>query len=450
MDHLPPQSPESEQAILGSVFIDDQCLDVILSIIKPDDLYREAHRKILNAMVQLQEMNEPCDLVTMVDLLGKCGELEEIGGAAYLLLLVDFVPTSANVVHYCKIVAEKSLDRRLITQAQETISMLHNGKSSTEVIDKIESNLVAMAVPQKLEPVGAAELVKESARRLRTRHSMKGQLQGMSWGITELNEATTGIQRGDLIIIAGRPSMGKTAFAGNVIRSACLTGKSALQFSLEMARVDCTDRYLADLGNIKYHHLRTGKLTDAEWAGNARACEEFRKLNLFIDDTPGVTFRQVKSKAKRQKRSAVGLDLLVVDYLQLMGISGRENRTQQLGEISRGLKVLARELDIAVVLLSQLNRDVDKRPDKRPLMSDLRDSGEIEQDADVIIFPFRPAAYCAKCRKKVNDESHNYWEHQAEAEIIIEKQRNGERNLSIPVLWSGQYQRFEGVGQLPL
>lgn len=441
--NLPPQSLESEMSILGAVFIDNNALDRVFEFITIEDFYRESHRKIFTSMVRLSDMNEPCDLVTMTEALKRSGHLEEVGGAAYLLLLVDYVPTAANVAYYCKIVADKALERRLLTCAQSVEIMVRQGKPASEVIETLESAITRIATPQKQEAVHAKELTKESISRLKERNKRGGSLQGMSWGIAKLDEATTGMQRGDLIIIAGRPSMGKSALAGNILRCVGESGLCGQLQSLEMSRVDCMDKIIADVGNIKYHHLRTGKLFDNEWAKHAHASNQISQWNLYIDDTASITLAQIKSKAKKQKRS--GLDVLVIDYLQLIQVSGRENRTQAIGEISRGLKLLARELDIAVILLSQLNRSVDGRPDKRPLMSDLRDSGEIEQDADVILFPFRQSAYCPKCKDRVNDDGHNLIEHQALAELIIEKQRNGERNISIPLVWMGEYQRFEGM-----
>jgi len=441
--NLPPQSIENEMAVLGSIFVDSSSLDKALDVLTPEDFYKESHRKIFKVMMNLADRNEPCDFVTVVSELKSQSVLDEVGGAPYLLTLTDYVPTAASIVYYSKIVAGKALDRRILTQAQETIAMIQAGQSSTEVLEKMESNLTRIVAPQKNEPVSAPNLIMEASKRLRVRYNNKGQLQGMTWGINGLDNATNGMHRGELVVIAGRPSMGKSAFVGNVLRASCDKGLSSMLFSLEMSRIDVTDRFIADHGNIKFHHLRNGQLEDVEWTKNVRACEEIRGWKLFIDDTPGMTLRDIKSKAKRQKRN--GLDVLAVDYLQLMGVSAKENRVQSLGEISRGLKTLARELDIVVILLSQLNRSVDSRADKRPLMSDLRDSGEIEQDADVILFPFRPAAYCQKCRDRVDDGTHNLKEHQALAEIIIEKQRNGERNLSIPVAWMGQFQRFEGL-----
>ena len=438
---LPPSNIDAEMSILGAIFVDTDALGRALEQITVDDFYREAHRKIFVAMCELSDSNEPIDFVTMSNALKNSGCLEEIGGTSYLLILTDYVPTSANVVYYAKIVAEKAKERRLITHAQAVISMIQDGLGVSVALEKFETGISAYISKDRSGPVSAAQVITESVKRLKMRYKNKGKLQGMTWGIDGLNDATSGIHRGELVIVAGRPSMGKSAFAGNILRAVCTDGNTAILFSLEMSRQDCMDRFIADRGNIKLHHLRNGRLEDVEWSHNQRACAEINAWKLFIDDTAGLSLREVKTKVKQQKKN--GLDLVVIDYLQLMSVPAKENRVQSLGEISRGLKVLAREMDIAVILLSQLNRAVDGRADKRPLMSDLRDSGEIEQDADVILFPFREAAYCQECRDR--NESHDIREHQAKSEIIIEKQRNGERNISIPTTWLGMFQRFEGT-----
>jgi replicative DNA helicase len=441
--HIPPQSLESEMGVLGSILVNHDAIDVALGIISQDDFYREAHRKIFQGLMHLTGKNEPCDLITMQGYFKRVGELEEIGGAAYLATLIDYVPSACSIAYYSREVAEKALERRLLQNAKEVELMIYGGSTSSEVIEKLESDIAQTVTKGGSDPVAAPQLITESARRLKSRYNNKGKLHGLSWGIDALDKATNGMHRGELIVVAGRPSMGKSAFAGNVIRSVCVANLHSMLFSLEMSRNDITDRFIADRGNIKLHHLRNGQLTDHEWRNHSVTCDEIMGWKLLIDDTPGVTLHDIRSKAKRQKRA--GLDLLVVDYLQLISVPSKESRVQTMGEISRGLKKLARELDVPVILLSQLNRSVDGRPDKRPLMSDLRDSGEIEQDADVILFPYRPSSYCQKCRDRVDTDEHNLWEHQAKSEIIIEKQRNGERNISIPTVWLGAFQRFEGV-----
>ena len=313
------------------------------------------------------------------------------------------------------------------------------------MMDKLEAGMSAMAASHTSDPVAAPQLVKEAARRLKERHKNKGQIQGIPYGIDKLDEATCGMHRGELIVVAGRPSMGKSALAGNILENVCHAGKAGILFSLEMDRGNCVDRMLSSVGGINYSNIRSGRMQDGDWPRNTRACDDIIKYRMFIDDTPAISLREIKKKCRKLKKD--GLDVVVIDYLQLMGTNAAlTNRVQAIGEISRGLKQMAREMDLTVVLLSQLNRGVDSRQDKRPNMSDLRDSGEIEQDADVILFPFRPAAYCEKCKDNITDGDHDPSVHKHIAEIIIEKQRNGERNISVPVSWFGEFQKFKEDG----
>lgn len=440
---LPPQNLEAEMSVIGSILVDNDAIDRVMDHLTPDDFYRESHRKILKAIIELNERKEPFDFITMTDTLKKSGELEAVGGAGYLLTLVDYVPTAANVVYYCKMVSDLALKRRLLISTQTASRMLYESDSVTEVIVYLESAITQLPMmKQATEPVEIKQALRETVKTIKSRYESKGKVQGIPYGVTRLDKATNGMQRGDLIIIAGRPSMGKSALAGNVIESACVSGLSVLLFSLEMSRELVTERMISSLGKINYSQIRSGMLSDDEWPKLSRVSNDIHNWSFHIDDTPGITFHQIRSKAKRLKRK--GLDLVVIDYLQLIGINGKENRTHAIGEISRGLKKMARELDIPVVALSQLSRSVDSRPDKRPVMSDLRDSGEIEQDSDVILFPYRESVYCGKCRDRVNNDDHTIRDHEAKAEIIIEKQRNGLRNISIPVVWLGPFQRFEG------
>lgn len=439
---VPPQSIESEMSVLGAIMLDNNAIDTAHEIIAGDDFYRQSHRLIFLAAAELADRNEPIDLISMCEILKLAGNLEAAGGGAYLSELVDYVPTAANIGYYCKIVKEKAAERRLITHAQDAIGLLYDGAGVVEAVAKLESAIQQPTDIKSSAPVGMRQSLREATSRIEKRFETKGTIQGIPYGIDALDKATSGMHRGELIVIAGRPSMGKSALAGNVLSSVGSGGMDGLLFNLEMNRLDIIDRLCAAHG-IRYERIRNGWLKDADWSNLERAMAAIHGWKLWIDDTPAISLREIRAKARRQKKT--GLDLVVVDYLQLMGLPKKDNRTQALGEVSRGLKLLARELNVPVVLLSQLSRDVDKRPDKRPLMSDLRDSGEIEQDADVILFPFRPAAYCQKCRDRVNDGTHNYREHQAEAEIIIEKQRAGERNISVPACWIGEYQRFDGL-----
>lgn len=440
-DKLPPQSIESEMSIIGGILIDNRAIDTVHGLITTEDFYRESHRQIFAAMAGLTDRNEPVDFVTLSMELKKSGKLDEIGGGSYLSTLVDYVPTSANIAYYCKIVSQKAAERRLIANAQDAISIILDGGEMVEAVSKLEAAIQPVARFNS-EPVGMPQSCRELVQKIEKRYENKGKIQGIPYGIESLDIATSGMHPGELIIIAGRPSMGKSALAGNIIDSVCSLALHSQLFTLEMSRGDIMDRLTAGKG-IRYQNIRNGQLTPLEWTKVTAAIGKIHKWPLTIDDTPAISLRELRAKARRQKKT--GLSLIVVDYLQLMAMNMKENRTQGMGEISRGLKQLARELNVPVIALSQLSRAVDSRTDKRPMMSDLRDSGEIEQDADVILFPYRPAAYCQKCKDRVDDHEHKYREHQAKAEIIIEKQRAGERNISVPVCWIGEYQRFDGI-----
>jgi replicative DNA helicase len=441
---IPPQSKEAEMSVIGGILLDNSAIDIASVILSEDDFYRQSHRLIFRAAVSIANNNEPIDLVTMAERLKLDGDLNAAGGGAYLSELIDYVPTAANIAYYCKIVREKATERRFLESIKSASEMIMNGEGIAEAVSSLESVMLATSGIKSSHPVNMRQSVKEATDRIETRYQRRGQIQGIPYGIDELDKATSGMHNGELIIIAGRPSMGKSALAGNILSTVCKGGLSGLLYNLEMSRLDIMDRLAAAYG-INYGNIRNGWLKEIDLHNLTRAMGEIYQWSLWIDDTPAISLREIRAKAKHQARTGK-LDLLVVDYLQLMRMSNaKDNRTQGLGEVSRGLKQLARELDIPVIALSQLSRAVDSRPDKRPMMSDLRDSGEIEQDADVILFPYREAAYCQKCRDRVNDSGHNYREHQAKAEIIVEKQRNGARNISVPAIWIGEYQRFEGV-----
>lgn len=438
---LLPQSIEAEMSVLGAIFCQNSCAPTVTAIVEEGDFYRESHRKIFRAMMQLSDRNEPCDLITMVDLLRKQGELEEVGGAAYLATLVDYVPTAANVGFYCKIIKEKALYRRIIATGNELASI--GWTEAEQPLDEVEKLLSGLAQGKTAaaQAMPAKAVLREVVVRLQERHA--GRADGLPYGLPELDRVTGGLHRGDLGIIGGRPSMGKTAAALCFARSACVAGAAVRFQSYEMDRRDVMERLLSTHGNVPYGSLRRGSLSTADFSRLERTKAEIEGWKLVIDDTAGVTLPRLKSESRRQKLQ-LGLDVLIVDYLQLMPVNPKENRTVSLGEITRSLKQLARELDMTVLLLSQLNRGVDARPEKRPMLSDLRESGEIEQDADLVLFPFRPAAYCPKCQKRVNDADHIFAEHQALAEIGIAKHRNGEL-VTVPAVWLGQYQKFEAM-----
>lgn len=440
---LPPQSLEAEMSVLGGVFLDNGAMETVQGILHAEDFYLESHRQIYLAMLALDGRNEPIDLTTMSGLLKNQGCLEQVGGGAYLATLWDYVPHSANISHYCKIVSEKSVDRRVLKGAQDAAAIIYGGGNRADAISLLEQVVQPVIISRSSQPVGMSESVMEATKRLERRYDSKGEVQGIPYGIEDLDGATSGMHPGQLIIVAGRPSMGKSSFARNVLANNAKKGHTGLLFTLEMSRDDNVDCLMSG-EKIRYQAIRSGQLSPEEWTRLTMAMSKMHNWPVLIDDTPGITLHELRSKCLRQKKQ--GLDFVVIDYLQLMSPSNsRDSRVQALGEISRGLKQLARELEVPVMALSQLNRSVDSRQDKRPTMSDLRDSGEIEQDADVILFPYRPAAYCQECKDRVDSSSHNYREHQSKAEIIIEKQRAGERNISIPACWLGHYQRFVGI-----
>lgn len=439
---IPPQSIESEMAVLGGIFVDNAAIDTAHTLLTFEDFYRESHRLIFRAMSTLADKNEPIDLVTLSTVLKTAGDLDAVGGGAYLYTLVDYVPTSANIAFYCKDVVEKATSRKILECTKKAEGMIYANTPSDEVVAEIE-RAITSPEKQKSEPLSSGDALSLAIKELKVRSENRNAIQGISYGLYDLDVATNGLSRGDLVIVAGRPSMGKTSFALNILESACSKGHGGLLFSLEMSTANNVNKIIASNGGVKYQNIRSGRIEDDEWARITHATNRIYNWNMRFDDTPAISFRELRSKARRLKKR--GLDLVVVDYLQLMTLPQKDSRVQALGEVSRGLKQLARELDLTVIALSQLNRSVDSRQEKRPTMSDLRDSGEIEQDADVILFPFRPAAYCQLCRDNVDDDQHNLAEHQSKAEIIIEKQRNGERNVSIPAVWLGQFQKFANL-----
>ena len=422
-----------QEAILGSLMIWPEEIDAVASSIKVEDFQRLKYQDTFKYLLE----NEGGDLVTVA--MGLKGKVE----AHELADWISREVSSVFLPRYCKQLKELSTKNKLFDLLGK-VRLMASESTVQDMMEHLEKGVTILTGTTAKDPTGAKELVMDATRRLKKRYESRGVLQGIPYGIPKLDNVTCGMHRGELIVVAGRPSMGKSAFAGNILENSCREGYTGILFSLEMDKGNCVDRMLASSGGVHYGRLRSGMLQDSDWPRQTKACGEITVFKMFIDDTPGITLREIKSKCRKLKKN--GLDVVVIDYLQLMGTNAAlSNRVQAIGEISRGLKQMARELDCAVVLLSQLNRGVDGRPDKRPNMSDLRDSGEIEQDADVILFPFRPAAYCPDCKDNVTKEGHDPSEHKMMAEIIVEKQRNGERNLSVPVAWAGEFQKFVEV-----
>jgi replicative DNA helicase len=415
---IPPQNIEAEQSIIGSILLENNAINNVLEVMTKNDFYNEAHRKIFNVIIELSEKNEPVDLITLSNALKDRNLLDSVGGTSYLASLVDNVPSAANAANYAKIVKEKAILRGLIGSATEIInSCYETGSDVDQVLDNAEHSIFEIS-ENKVRPsfYPIRDIVKESFRSIEDLYARKELITGVPTGFEKIDDLTSGLQKSDLIIIAGRPSMGKTAFALNIAQFAALEGQIPVAvFSLEMSKEQLAFRLLASEAKVDSQRLRKGFLGETDWPKLTTAAGRLSEAPLFIDDTPAITVLEMKAKSRRLKADQ-GLGLIVVDYIQLMRGGGyRDSREQEISEISRSLKGLAKELRLPVIALSQLNRKVEDRTNRRPQMADLRESGAIEQDADVIAFIYR-------------DEVYNKSEDNPEkgiAEIIIGKQRNG-------------------------
>jgi replicative DNA helicase len=433
---LPPQNIDAEMSILGGILLENEAINRVLDILVPEDLYRESHRKIMRAMIELNDHREPCDLITLTTILKKKGELEEVGGGAYLATLVDFVPTAANIAYYGRIVKEKAIARNLIRAATEIVTDGYDEQSEIEeLLDKAQKTIFEISENRVKTPYYQLNaILKDTIKYIGDLYEKKEHTTGVPTGFLDLDHKTAGFQRSDLIIIAGRPSMGKTAFALNIAQYASIYAEPRCPvavFSLEMSKEQLVTRLLCSESRVDASRLRTGHLLDGDWDKIMRGAEKLFDAQLFIDDTPAISVLELRAKARRLKAEH-DIGMIVVDYLQLMRGSGSpESRQQEISEISRSLKALAKELSVPVVALSQLNRGLESRTDKRPMMSDLRESGAIEQDADVIMFVYRDEVY-----NKDNPEV------RGKAEIIIGKQRNGPIG-TVNLTFLGEFTRFE-------
>jgi replicative DNA helicase len=416
-DRIPPQNIEAEQAVLGAIFLEPSSLTVTSEVLIPEDFYRSSHQKIFNVMLKLNDEGKAVDLITVTEELAATKNLEEVGGVSYLSELAGSVPTAANVEYYARIVEEKSLLRRLIRTAT---NIAQEGYSREDEVEELlgEAEKTIMEVAQRKNS-GAFQNIKDvlvsTYDNIEVLTTRTGDVTGIPTGFAELDRMTAGFQRNDLIIVGARPSVGKTAFALNIAQNvATKTEENVAIFSLEMGAEQLVMRMLCAEGNINAQNLRTGSLTDEDWRKLTMAMGSLSNAGIYIDDTPGVRIGEIRSKCRRLKQEH-GLGMILIDYLQLIQGDGRsgDNRQQEVSEISRSLKALARELKVPVIALSQLSRGVEQRQDKRPMMSDIRESGSIEQDADIVAFLYRDDYY--------DKESEN----KNIIEIIIAKQRNG-------------------------
>lgn len=442
-ERVPPQNIEAEQAVLGAMLIDKEAIAKATELLSADDFYREAHRVIFSAMLELYNKNEAVDMVTVTEILKRDNKLEDIGGIAYITSLANVVLTAANVKYHAEIVAEKSVLRQLVRVSTEIAAMGYEANDDVgTLLDTAESRILEISNRKKkadFTPIN--DILMDSVQSIESLLQNKGGLTGIPAGFADLDKLTSGLHPSDFIILAARPSMGKTALALNIVQNVALRAHKAIGgeprsvafFSLEMSKEQLVNRMLCAEAGIDSQRLRVGEMHDEDWTHLWDACDTMSRAKIYIDDTAGITAMEMRSRARRLKAEH-GLDLIVVDYLQLMQGSGKRNnsgdRQQEVSEISRSLKALARELDVPVLALSQLSRSVESRQVKRPMLSDLRESGSLEQDADIVAFLYREDYY--------NPETEN-----KHTELIIAKHRNGPVD-TVNLFFQKQFTKFVG------
>src|SRR3990172_6496380 len=442
---LPPHSVEAEQSVLGGLLLEASALDRVADLMTADDFYRHEHRLIFNQIVRLSEMAKPVDVITVAEALEIAGELDKVGGLPYLGSLAQNVPSAANIRRYAEIVRERSIMRKLAEVGTDIASSAYNptGRDAAQLLDEAESKVFEIAEAGSHGKQGfipMPPLLTQVVERIETLYARDNpsDVTGTATGFTDLDRMTSGLQPGELVIVAGRPRMGKTAFSINIAENVALDSKLPVAiFSMEMGATQLALRMLGSVGKLNQHDLRTGRLQDDDWGRLTHALGKLHDAPIHIDESAALSAMDVRARARRLHRQSGGLGLIVVDYLQLMSSNaGRasENRATEISEISRSLKALAKELHLPVIALSQLNRGLEQRPNKRPIMSDLRESGAIEQDADLILFIYRDEVY--------NSDSPD----KGVAEIIIGKQRNGPIG-TVRLTFLGEYTRFENYAQ---
>ena len=436
---LPPHSVEAEQSLLGGLMLDRRAWDQVADAVGADDFYRADHKLIFVAIGELAERDLPADAVTVSEHLERQGQLDDAGGLGYLGQLVQETPSAANIHAYARIVRDRAMLRQLIEIGGDIAASAHDseGRSVSELVDLAEQKVFDIADRGQRRGTGfkpLKEVLSGTIDRLDDLSQSEGDITGIATGFEDMDEMTSGLQRGDLVVVAGRPSMGKTTLAMNIAENAAIGNqkKPTAVFSMEMSAEQLSFRMIGSIGRVNQSHLRSGRLTDEDWSRIDSAVSMMSTAPIFIDDAPALTPTEVRARARRLKREH-DLELIIVDYLQLMQVAGTtENRATEISEISRSLKALARELNVPVIAISQLNRSVEQRTDKRPVMSDLRESGAIEQDADVIVFIYREEVYDAETPRK------------GVADIIIGKQRNGPTG-EFHLTFLGEFTKFENL-----
>lgn len=428
-----PQSVDVEQSLLGAMILDIEAVTTASELLKKDDFYKEGHKILFEVIIDMYRNNETIDTLLLKSKLETLGVLEEVGGLDYIAKLTDAGILTTNAEHYSKVIEEKSVLRRLIRTSSEIITKGYNSENADALLEKAEQDIFDISQKKNREGfVPINEILEKTYDQIEALAEAGGTITGLSTGFDQIDEKTSGLQRSDLILVAARPSMGKTSLAINICQNAALAGKNVAIFSLEMAKEQLVQRMLSTEALIKVGDVRDGNLTDDDWIALSKASASLSKAKVYIDDTPGINLMEMRAKARRLKMEH-GIDLIMIDYLQLMSTSEKgESRQQEISSLSRGLKGLAREMDCPVMTLSQLSRAPEQRADHRPILSDLRDSGAIEQDADIVMFLYRDEYY--------NQET----EDKGIGELIIAKQRNGETG-TIKLAWLGEYTKFATI-----
>ena len=448
-DNLPPQNIEAEQAVLGAIFLNTDALADAMEYVEADDFYRRAHQILFQAMVNLNNDGEAIDVLTVQNYLTTNNQLDDVGGVAYIAELVTSVPTAANAGYYAKIVEGKSMLRRLISTATNIITQANNGDDDVpSLLDSAERQI--MDVSERRNRSGFREIkdvLNETLSDIDRLSQQSEDITGLPTGYREFDKMTAGLQPDNLIILAARPAVGKTAFALNIAQNvATSTDTSVAIFSLEMSAESLVNRMLCAEGSINANHLRTGQLDEGEWQNLIVAMGALSNTSIFIDDTPGIKMAEIRAKCRRLAKEKGNLGLVVIDYLQLIEGSNKESRQQEVSEISRQLKKLAKELSVPILALSQLSRGVEQRQDKRPVLSDIRESGSIEQDADIVAFLYRDDYYERGESKSEEDgdDQDSLNQDVGEVELIIEKNRAGARG-TVKLLFIKSYNKFSNI-----
>lgn len=446
-DRIPPHSIEAEQSVLGSIFLDPETVVNVLEYLEAIDFYRKNHQIIFDAIVQLYNRNEAIDVITVTNELESKEQLENIGGMEYLAEIATIVPTAANVEFYAKIVEEKSILRNLIRSATDIVKKgYEEADPVANILDQAEQNILQVSERRNRSGfIRISDVINTSLQNIELLAQQSGDVTGIPTGYIALDKMTAGLQPEELIILAARPAVGKTAFALNIAQNVATKADQVVAiFSLEMGAESLVNRMLCAEGNIDAGHLRTGQMSEDEWSNLIMAMATLGKSKVFIDDTPGIRIAEIRAKSRRLKQEQGNLGLIVIDYLQLIEGNNRESRQQEVSDISRQLKKLAKELKVPVIALSQLSRGVEQRQDKRPVLSDIRESGSIEQDADIVAFLYREDYYEREGAEESNEEEleNNI------VEVIIEKNRSGARG-TVKLLFKKEFNKFSSISYVP-